>query len=316
MKIGYHASHEQFAPSALRDLAVAAQAAGFQAIKCSDHFQPWSARQGQSGHAWAWLGAAIQATTLPFGNIAAPGYRYHPAVMAQAASTLAQMFPGRFWLALGSGEAVNEAMTGLPWPDKAERNDRLRECHDIIRALLSGQEVTHRGRVTVVEARLWSLPDRPPPLLAAAVTPETARFVAPWADGLLTVGGDRDQLQRTLAAFAEAGGAGKPVHVQHALSWAPTEGEALAQALDQWAPAAVGGEVNWDLRRPADFDRLGALVGPDHIRQAVRVSADPGVLRADLDAFRDLGVDTVFLHNVGRNQQAFLDMAARHLLSD
>lgn len=313
-RIGYHASHEQFAPGALRDLAVRAEAAGFAAIKCSDHLQPWSARQGQSGHAWSWLGAAMQATALPFGSIAAPGYRYHPVVMAQAAATLAQMFPGRFWLALGSGQAINEAMTGDVWPDKPERNARLKECFDVMAALLRGETVTHRGRVTAIEARVWSLPDAPPPLLGAAVTEDTARFLGGWADGLLTTGGDPGNVARVIEAFREGGGAGKPVHVQHAISWAPTQDQAMAQALDQWAPAAVGGEVNWDLRRPADFDLLGALVDETRIARSVRVSADPGQHRADIQALADLGADTVFLHNVGRNQMEFIDMAGRELV--
>lgn len=313
-RIGYHAPHEQYAPSTLRDLARLAEAAGFAGIKCSDHIQPWSERQGHSGHAWAWLGAAMQATTVPFGNIAAPGYRYHPAVMAQAAATLAQMFPGRFWLALGTGEALNEAMTGLPWPDKPERNARLKECFDVMHALLRGETVTHRGRVTLVEARLWSLPETPPPLFGAAATAETARMLGGWAEGLLTLGGEPAHVARVVEAFREGGGAGKPVHVQHTISWADTQDQAMASALDQWAPVAIGGEINWDVRRPSDFDLLGQFVGPGQIGRSVRVSADPGLHRADLQAFADLGVDAVFIHNVGRNQEAFIAMAERHLL--
>jgi coenzyme F420-dependent glucose-6-phosphate dehydrogenase len=313
-RIGYHASHEQFDPRAMRDLAIQAEAAGFAGVKCSDHLQPWSTRQGQSGHAWVWLGAAMGATTIPFGSISAPGYRYHPAVMAQAVATLGQMFPGRFWLALGTGEALNEWVTGLPWPDKPERNARLRECFDVMHALLRGETVTHRGRITVIEARLWSLPDTPPPLFGAAATPETARLLGGWAEGLLTLGGDPDNVAKVIAAFREGGGEGKPVHIQHTISWAETQDQAMANALDQWAPVAIGGEINWDIRRPTDFDLLGQFVGPDQIGRSVRVSADPGLHRADLQALAGLGADTVFLHNVGLNQEAFIDMAARELL--
>jgi G6PDH family F420-dependent oxidoreductase len=133
-RIGYHASHEQFPPSTLLRLVKAAEQAGFQAAKCSDHFHPWSDRQGHSGYAWSWLGAAMEATRIPFGVISAPGWRYHPAIVAQAAATLAEMYPGRFWLALGSGQALNEGITGLPWPPKAERNARLKESAEVIRA--------------------------------------------------------------------------------------------------------------------------------------------------------------------------------------
>ncbi|MDQ4060723.1 MAG: LLM class flavin-dependent oxidoreductase, partial [Pseudomonadota bacterium] len=154
-RIGFHASHEQFPPSELLSLVQFAEQAGFDCAMSSDHFKPWGPNQGQSGYAWSWLGAAMQATQLSFGVISAPGYRYHPAILAQGAATLAEMFPGRFWFALGSGQRLNEDMAGLPWPSKPERNARLRECADVVRALLKGETVTHRGRVTVIEARLY-----------------------------------------------------------------------------------------------------------------------------------------------------------------
>src|SRR5438874_6590757 len=131
--IGYQASHEQFKPSQLLEWAILAEKAGFKAINSSDHFHPWSERQGQSGYAFAWLGAAMQATSLPFGVVCSPGQRNHPAIVAQAAATLNEMFPGRFWVALGSGEAINERITGEKWPAKPERNARLLECAQIIR---------------------------------------------------------------------------------------------------------------------------------------------------------------------------------------
>lgn len=305
--LGYHASHEQFAPSALLDYVRQAEAAGFSCAKSSDHFHPWSERQGQSGFAWSWLGAAMQGTALPFGMISAPGYRYHPAVLAQAAATIAEMFPHRLWLALGSGEAINEAITGQPWPDKPERNARLAECVEVIRALLAGETVTHRGRVEVIEARLYTRPSHPLPLYGAAVTAETAALAGGWADGLLTTGGDSEAVRAVLDAFRANGGEGKPVHVQHALSWAPTEAEALANAMDQWAPVAAGGEVNWDLSRPADFDRVGRLVGEDAIRRCIAISADPGQHRKWIADLVELGVTAVHLHCVGRNQPAFID---------
>lgn len=305
--IGYHASHEQFAPSTLRDLVALAEASGFAAAKCSDHFHPWSERQGQSGYAWSWLGAAMQASSLPFGIISAPGYRYHPAILAQAATTCAEMFPERLWLALGSGEAINEAITGEAWPEKPERNARLAECAEIIRALFAGETVTHRGRVTVIEAQLYTRPQRPVPLLGAAVTPATAALVGGWADGLLTTsGGDVDTTRKAITAFREVAG-DKPVYVQHALSWAQTEELAFAEALDQWAPVAAGGEVNWDLRRPADFDRIGRTVRKEDIAQCVKVSADISQHLGWIEELADLGADHIYLHCVGTNQRAFIE---------
>ncbi len=313
-EIGYHASHEQFAPSALVDFVRRAEAAGFESAKSSDHFHPWSSSQGHSGFAWSWLGAAMQATSFSYGMISAPGYRYHPAILAQAATTIAEMFPRRLWLAVGSGEAINEAITGEAWPDKPERNARLVECVEIMRALFKGETVTHRGRVTVVEARLWSRPEVPVPLFGAAVTPKTAAFVAGWADGLLTTGGDIDGLKEVVSAFRANGGAGKPVHVQHALSWAETEDEALSNALEQWGAVSVGGDLNWNIARTADFDQIGKVVTEDTVRSAVAVSCDLGRHRKWIEDLMEMDVTSVQLHCVGRNQVAFIDTFGKDVI--
>ena len=143
--VGFHASHEQLPPSALLDAVVHAEQAGFEAAMCSDHLEPWSVRQGHSGYAWSWLAAALEATRFSLGVVTAPGQRYHPAVAAQKLATLAEMYPGRFWAAIGSGEAINEHVTGDPWPDKDERDARLAATVDVIRRLLAGEEVSTDG---------------------------------------------------------------------------------------------------------------------------------------------------------------------------
>ncbi len=198
--IGFHASHEQISPGQLLTDVQHAEQAGFAAAMCSDHFAPWSARQGQSGFAWSWLGAALATTKLPFGMVNAPGQRYHPAIIAQAISTLAGMFPGRFWAALGSGEAANEHITGDVWPPKEQRNQRLLECVDVIRRLLAGEEVTHDGLVTVDRARVWERPDPVPLLVAPAASVESAARVAAWADGLVTLNQPVETLRELLLA--------------------------------------------------------------------------------------------------------------------
>src|ERR687894_530176 len=218
--IGIHASHEQVAPSALLTAMREAEAAGFQRAWSSDHFSPWSERQGESGSAWSWLGAALQATSLPYGVVNAPGQRYHPAIVAQAAATLCELFPGRLSVALGTGEYSNEHITGAPWPDKRVRNARLRECVDVMRALFAGEAVDHDGLVRVDRAKLWTLPAQPPPLIGAAVSPETSRWCGEWADGLVTINQPRETLERLIAAFREGGGEGRPVRLQVHLSWA------------------------------------------------------------------------------------------------
>ena len=194
---------------------------------------PWSRAQGQRLRLVV-AGKALQATRLPFGCVNAPGQRYHPAIVAQAAATLAEMFPGRFWVALGSGEALNEHITGTGWPDKQARNDRLLECVEVIQALLAGETVSHRGLVTVDRARLWSRPAVPPPLLGAAVSPETAAWAAGWADGLITVNQPAERLRRVVDAF-RAGAAGKPMYLQVHLAYAEDEATAVANAHQQWA---------------------------------------------------------------------------------
>src|SRR6187431_309578 len=156
--VGWHASHEQIEPSRLLASVRHAESAGFDAAMCSDHFSPWSERQGESGFAWSWLGSALQATNLSFGVVNAPGQRYHPAIIAQAIGTLGAMYPGRFWAALGSGEYSNEHITGEPWPRKEIREARLLECVGVIRDLLAGAEVTRDGLVKVDRARLWTRP--------------------------------------------------------------------------------------------------------------------------------------------------------------
>jgi probable non-F420 flavinoid oxidoreductase len=307
-KIGYHASHEQFAPSALLRYVQLAEQAGFDCAKSSDHFNPWSERQAQSGFAWSWLGAAMQATSLPFGIISAPGYRYHPAVLAQAAATIGEMFPERLaWLALGSGEHLNESITGMPWPDKQERNAKLKECAEVTRALFAGETVTHRGRITVIEAKLWSRPEMAVPIFGAAVTVETARFVGGWADGLLMTGGTPDDIRKRIDAFRDGGGEGKPVVVQDAICWAPTEDDAIALGMDQWVWAVVGGDAAWDLRRPRDFDAASKHVSEDDLRALVPVSSDLKFHTDRLAEIVALGVDELHLLQVGRNHEAFIE---------
>ena len=310
---GYHASHEQLPPSALLAEVRLAEQAGFQAAMCSDHFAPWSRTQGHSGFAWSWLGAAMQATGLPFGCVNAPGQRYHPAIVAQAAATLAEMFPGRFWVALGSGEALNEHITGTPWPDKQARNDRLLECVEVMRALLAGETVSHRGLVTVDRARLWSRPDVPPPLLGAAVSPETAGWVAGWADGLITVNQPAERLRRVVDAF-RAGGAAKPMYLQVHLAYAPDEATALANAHQQWGSNVLDGSLAWELELPEQFEAAARHVRPDDVREAVLVSADPSRLSGSLAAYAELGFDGVFVHEVGRDQRPTIELFGAEVL--
>jgi probable non-F420 flavinoid oxidoreductase len=251
--IGFHASHEQIHPAVLLDAVRVAEQVGFTAAMCSDHFSPWTSRQGHSGFAWSWLGAAMQATELPFGVVNAPGQRYHPAIVAQAVASLSAMFEGRFWVALGSGENSNEHITGERWPRKEQRNARLGECVEVIRALLAGEEVSHEGLVTVDRARIWTRPEIPPKLIATAVSVETAEWAGTWADGLATITQPADHLRQMIDAYHSAGGVG-PLICQVHLSYADTREEAQTTAFEQWRHGVLGPPVCWDLDHVEAFD--------------------------------------------------------------
>jgi len=312
--VGLHCSHEQIPPSRLLAHVREAEAAGFRAAMSSDHFSPWSERQGESGFAWSFLGAALEATSLPFGIVNAPGQRYHPAIVAQAAATLCEMYPGRLWVALGTGEASNEHITGEAWPSKAGRTARLLECVEVMRALFAGEVVDHDGIVRVDRARLWTLPAEPPPLVGAAVSEETARWCGGWADGLVTVGQPRETLERLIAAFREGGGEGKPVRLQVHLSWAPSEDEAVAIAHDQWRTNVFPPPLCWDLETVEQFDLAAAHVRPEDVKGTVHVSADPARHLAWLQDLAELGFDQIQLHHVGRDLRPFIDTFGERVL--
>ena len=306
-RIGFHASHEQFPPSELLALVRRAEVAGFDAAMCSDHFHPWSATQGQSGHSWSWLGAAMATTRLPFAVVTAPVGRQHPAVVAQAVATLVEMHGDRFTLVAGSGEALNETITGERWPPKDQRNQRLLEAVDIMRALWRGEEVTHRGAVTVEHARLYTHPQSPPPVFAAALSPETAAWAATWADGLMTVSMPEAKLRDIIAAFRDGGGGDKPVHLQVKLSYAEDETVARHEAHAQWRTNVLEGEVSQELRTPRQFEDAARHLAVDDVCRAVRVSADLQQHVDWLAADLELGFARLYLHNVNRQQEAFVD---------
>jgi probable non-F420 flavinoid oxidoreductase len=314
--VGWHASHEQIAPSRLLRDVRHAEEVGFQAAWSSDHFSPWSVRQGESGFAMAWLGAALACTSLPIGFVNAPGQRYHPAIVAQGVGTLAEMFPGRVSVALGTGEFSNEHITGDGWPDKPTRNARLRECVDVIRALLAGEEVTHHGLVTVDRARLWTLPPEPPRVLATAVSADTARWAGEWAEGLITIWQPAEALKKVVDAFHEGGGEGKPLALQVHVSWAPDEDEALEIAYDQWRTNVFEAPLCWDLATAEEFDQAAKHVRPEDMRGNVLIASEPGRFVEWLREAADLGFSEIYIHHVGQEQRPFLDCFGEHVVPE
>ncbi|MBD3886473.1 TIGR03885 family FMN-dependent LLM class oxidoreductase [Phormidium tenue FACHB-886] len=314
-RIGYHASHEQFKPSELLTWVQRAEAAGFGLALSSDHFHPWGEQQGQSGFAWSWLGAAMQAASnLDFRVVNAPGQRYHPAIIAQAAATLAEMFPNRFWITVGSGQALNERITGEKWLCKDERNVRLKECVDIMRALWAGETVTHRGLVCVEDAKLYSRPEVPPRIIGAGITAKTAEWLGSWADGLITTSRPPEELKAVVDAFRRGGGEGKPMILKVQLSFDRTEEAALQKAHEQWRNNIFKNVVMAELRTPEQFDAAGEFVRPEELHGHIRISADPQRhiewLRQDIE----LGFDELILHNVNREQEQFIDLFGEKVL--
>lgn len=305
--IGYHASHEQHRPSELLALARKAEEVGFGALSCSDHLKPWGAAQGHSGFAWSWLGAALAATRLPATTVTSPGQRYHPAIIAQAVATLSEMFPDRFFVIVGSGEAVNELVTGEEWPRKAERNERLRECVEIMRALWRGETVNHDGRVRVRNAKLYTLPARPPVVAVAAISAETAAWCAPWADALVTISQPRKKLATLLEAFRSGAKERKPVHLQIKLSYAREGERALKGAFDQWKTNVFPSSVLSDLETPEHFEALAGFAREEDITDHVRVSADLREHEAWIQDDISQGFEGLYLHNVNPWQEEFLE---------
>jgi G6PDH family F420-dependent oxidoreductase len=221
-------------------------------------------------------------------------------------ATLGELFPERFWMALGSGEALNERITGDKWPIKSERNERLLECAGVMRRLFSGETVTHHGRVVVENAKLYTLPAVAPPLFGAAVTAETAAWMGPWVDGLITVHRPHEELKKVVDAFRNNGGRSKPVYLKVQLSYAHTYEEALEGAYDQWRTNIFESTVLGDMWMVEQFDAMGGFVQRDELLPMVRISAD---LQQHIDWIKqdmDLGFERIILHNVNRQQELFI----------
>lgn len=310
---GVHASHEQISPRRLLEDVRTAEEAGFTAAMCSDHLEPWSRRQGHAGMAWPWLGAALATTDLTIGTVTAPGQRYHPVIVAQAIATLGQMFPGRFWTALGTGQFANEHVTGQGWPRKELRQQRLEESVEVITRLLAGETVSHDGLITVDEATVWEVPAPRPRLIAPAISVETAVRGARWADGLATINQDPDVLREMLARWSDAGGAPHRILQLH-LSWAPTDEEAFALAHDQWRSNVFPSPASTDLR-VADYDAVTEHgIAAEQLHEAVLISSDLGELAERIHALASLGFDEVYLHHVGQEQRPFLEAFGEKVL--
>jgi coenzyme F420-dependent glucose-6-phosphate dehydrogenase len=311
--VGYAASFEQFHPTDLLSYSQQAERAGFEAVMASDHFHPWVPSQGHSAFVWAWLGALGATTRLKFGTgVTPPGYRYHPAVLAQAAATLEAMYPGRFYLGLGAGEALNEHIVGEYWPEAPVRLERLMESIEIINKLFTGKKIKHKGtHFNVESARLYTMPETPPPIYVATSGPIMAGRTGKYTDGLITVGAADEKLKMLLDRYEKgATEAGKdpatmPKLLQVKISFADSEEAATEAAIKEWPNGGMA-FPKADIRDPEDFEAMAKLVRPEHYKNRVLLTPDLEQHVAHLQHFIDLGFGEIYIHNVGRNQEAFI----------
>lgn len=319
--VGYAVMCEQFGPNELIRYSQAAENSGFDALMVSDHFHPWTPQQGQSPFAWSLMGALGAVTKLRFGTgVTPPGYRYHPAILAQASATLETMFPGRFYLGLGAGEALNEHITGQYWPEAVTRLEVLAESIELIKRLFTGKSVKYKGQYFNLEsARLYTMPEKPPPIYVATSGPVNAERTGRTCDGIITVGAADEKIKMLLERFEKgAREAGKdpstmPRIIQLHVSWAESDQAALDNAVKEWP----NGGLNFpkqDIRNPEDFEAMAKLVRPEHFKGRVLTSADLGVHLEHIQHFIDLGFTEFYVHNVGRNQEEFIEAYGREVV--
>lgn len=325
LQIGYAAMLEQFHPSEAVDLSAYAESQGFSGVMAADHYQPWVPQQGQSAFVWNVLTAIGERTVGDMGpGVTAPTFRWHPAMVAQASATLSAMYPGRHWLGLGSGEALNEHIVGGYWPEAPERINRMFEAIEIIKKLfagsLVGKDVKHSGTFYKLEStRLWTMPEVPPEILVATAGPITAKRAGKTVDGLITVGAPLEKVDSLFSKFDDgAREVGRdpstmPKVLQLHLSWAPTHEEALRNALVEWPNGGMKFPKG-DIRSPLEFEQMAKLVRAEDFEGRMVISADPDEHRAYIQKFVDVGFDRIYLHNVGRNQREWVDVFSREVL--
>jgi G6PDH family F420-dependent oxidoreductase len=320
-KIGYAAMLEQFHPTELLSYCQKAEAAGFSGVMAADHVQPWTPDQGQAAFVWSFMTAAAERTKGDIGpGVTCPSFRQHPAIIAQAAATMAAMYPGRFWLGLGSGEALNEHIVASYWPEVAERINRMFESIEIIRKLFSGKDVKHAGEFYKMETmRLWTMPEKPPPIYVATAGPVTAEKTGKFCDGLITVGAPEEKIEGVFQRFEKgAREAGKdpatmPKILQLHLSWAKTDDEAMANAMKEWPNGGMK-FPKADIRSPQDFAQMAKIVRPEDFKGRMLISSSLDAHCKEIQKFIDLGFDQVYLHNVGRNQAEWIDAFSKDVL--
>jgi coenzyme F420-dependent glucose-6-phosphate dehydrogenase len=312
-EIGYTLSSEEQGPRDLVRLAARAEEIGFSFAMISDHFHPWIDRQGHSPFVWSVLGGISERTErLRVGTgVTCPMVRVHPAIVAHAAATAAVMLDGRFMLGLGTGENLNEHVLGDRWPPADERLEMLEEAVQVIRLLWEGGSQSHRGRhYRVDNARLYDLPDSPPPILIAAKGGRAGSLAGRAGDGLVGVAPDHELIE----TFEEAGGMGKPRYGQLHVCWAEDEATARKRATEWWPNTSVPGELGVELPLPRHFEQAAEVVREEDVADSVVCGPDPEDHLEAIRAYTDAGYDHVYVHQVGPDQEGFFRFYRDHVL--
>ena len=311
MRFGYKLMSEEHAPRALVENAVRAEAAGFDFLSISDHFHPWLEAQGHASFAWSVLGAIAHATStigLATG-LTCPIIRYHPAIVAQAAATVALLSEGRFTLALGAGETLNEHVTGARWPSVPERHEMLAEAVDIIRALWSGGVHTIAGKHFVLNhAQLYDVPEGPLPLVIGVSGPKSVELAAEKADGIMATEAEKD----LVAEFRKAKGGG-PAYAEAVTAYAASEEEGLRIAHERFRFSALGWQVNSELPTVAGFEAATKALRPEDLAQSIAAGPDVAKHVAMVKKYADAGFDHIVLTAPGPDQAGFLRFFAEEL---
>ena len=314
-RVGYFLSCEEWGPLELLEQARMAEEAGFDSLWISDHYHPWVEAQGNSPMVWSVIGGLSQVTErMPvYTAVTCPTLRIHPAIIAQAAATSAVMLGGRFGLGVGSGEALNEHIFGDVWPSADVRLEMLEEAIEVMRLLFEGGTKDYEGRHYAVEnARLYTLPDEPPPILVSGFGPKAIRLAGKVGDGYINVSPDAEMLEM----FRSSGGDNKPAHGAFKVCYGEDAAECRRIAHRTWPNEALPGELPQVLPTPAHFEQATQLVTEEMIAEAIPCGPDPEPHRESIRQYIEAGYDDVYVQQIGPNQKAFFDLYAREILPE
>jgi G6PDH family F420-dependent oxidoreductase len=310
-RLGLTLSSEEHGPRRLIDLATEAEQRGFDFVSISDHFHPWLDEQGHSPFVWSVLGGIAERTSdldVAVG-VTCPTMRIHPVILAHATATVANLMPGRFTWGVGTGEALNEHITGMRWPPAPVRLEQLEEAIVLIRRLWSGDSIDHTGGYYRVEdARLYDPPEHDIPIVVSAFGPEAARLAARCGDGLWTSGGAGDTIER----WRGAGGDGA-VYSQLTFCWAADRDRAVEEAHRFWRNSVVPGQLSQDLPTPQHFEQATSIVTKEMVAKSMVCGPDHEALVGQATEMIEAGVDHLYFHQIGHDQAAFFDVWEREI---